>query len=372
MRSTCLAMIVAGVVVLAGSQGASGQSPGRGRTGPVPRAEAITLSELVDAASEGKGSASDAWLKWSSHFMRAADGRVYVPFTVTLDDTESGFESIAMYVRVMPRGTKAPAGTGSISGSAAATPVSSPESQFSRGNPTAGEASSRLGMMAREFSTVKPPFEGYFVARMPAEANPPIVRRSLVVAPGDYDLYVAVSERPGSGARSTPKIAVLQRTLTVPELGGSEPAMSSIILADRIDALAKRLSASQQADRPYAFGSTEIFPNAKAEFGQDAVLSVVFFLYNLAVDDGNLPDVTVQYRFYQMSTFGKLFGELPPQHLARGHAPPAFDARAGHQLAVTQALPLSSFPSDIYELEVSVTDNLSGHTVQRVARFTVG
>lgn len=370
MRTTCLPVLVAGLVVLAGNTGASGQVTRRPE--PVPRAEAAALRSLVDAASQGEGTRDDAWLTWDGHFMRAADGRVYVPFTVSLDDVESGFESIAMYVRVMPRGAKGPAGTGAISGSAAATPVSSPESQFSRGNPTGGEASSRLSLMAREFSTIKPPFEGYFVARLPAQAAPSLVRRSLLVAPGDYDLYVAVRERPGPGVQSTPKAAVLRRELTVPDLGGTEPTMSSVILADRIDALPRRLPASQQAEHPYAFGVTEVFPDADARFDQDAVLSVVFFVYNLAVDRGNLPDVTVRYRFHQMSTFGQLFGELLPQRLARDHTPPAFDAKAGRQLAVTQALPLASFPPDTYELEISVTDNLSSHTMQRVVRFTVG
>ena len=50
------------------------------------------------------------------------------------NDADAGFESIAMYVRVMPRGTKGPANSGRISGSDMATPVSVPERQFSRGN----------------------------------------------------------------------------------------------------------------------------------------------------------------------------------------------------------------------------------------------
>ncbi len=369
MRATCLSAIVAGLIVLAGQQSVSGQRSGR--LGPVPRAEAVALNDLVDAAAEGKGAGGDAWLKWHSHFMRAADGRVYVPFTVTLDDADAGFESIAMYVRVMPRGTKGPANSGRISGSDIATPVSAPERQFSRGNPTAGEASARLGLMASELGGVRPPFEGFFVARLPAKASPPIVRRSLVVAPGAYDVYVAVRERPGSGSRAAPKAAVLQLTLTVPELGGNGPMMSSVILADRIDALARRVPASQQAERPYAFGSTEIFPDADATFAQDEVLSIVFFVYNLAVDTATLPDVTVDYRFRQMSSIGKVFGELAPQRLSRAHTTPAFDAKAGHQLAVSQALPLASFPLDTYELDISVTDNLSGRSIQRAVRFKV-
>ena len=155
MRATYLSAIVAGLIVLAGQQSVSGQ--GSGRVGPLPRAEAVALNDLVDGAAEGKGAGSDAWLKWNSHFVRAADGKVYVPFTVTLDDAGAGFESIAMYVRVMPRGTKGPAGSGRVSGSDIATPVSAPERQFSRGNPTAGEASARLGLMATEFGRVRRP-----------------------------------------------------------------------------------------------------------------------------------------------------------------------------------------------------------------------
>jgi hypothetical protein len=33
---------------------------------------------------------------------------------------------------------------------------------------------------------------------------------------------------------------------------------------------------------------------------------------------------------------------------------------------------LTTFPPDTYELEVAVNDNLSGRSVRRVARFTVG
>jgi hypothetical protein len=361
---------VAVLIVLAGRPGASDQ--GMGSVGPVPRAEAVALNDLVDGVAEGKPAGGDAWLKWTGHFMRASDGRVYVPFTVTLDEVDTGFESIAMYVRVVPRGTKSTAGNSRVSGSDLATPVSAPERQFSRGNPTAGEASARLGLMASELGRVRPPFEGFFVARMPANATPPFLRRSLVVAPGDYDLYVAVRERPRAGARAAPKWAVLQQTLTVPDLGGHEPTMSSIILANRIDPLTKRLSPSQGAERPYAIGSAEVFPDADATFAQDDVLIVVFFAYHLAVDQANLPDVTVEYRFRQMSSPWEVFGELAPVRLSRAHTPPVFDVKAGRQLAVTQALPLATFPRDNYELDIAVTDNLSGFSIQRVVRFTVG
>lgn len=368
MRATCLSMVVTALVVLGGA-GVSGQ--GKGSVGRVPRAEVLALNQLVDGIGGGAPAGGDASINWDGHFMRAADGRVYVPFTVTLDDVAEAFESVTMYVRVMPRGAKAGGsrGTGSGLNTAESAPGSN---QFSGRAPTVGGSAAQLGMVATELGNVKRPFEGFFIVRMPSTAAPQIVRRSLTVAPGDYDLYVAIRERPGSGRRSTPRTAVLKRELSVPELAGSEPSMSSVILADRIDVLAKRVPASQESERPYAFGNTEIFPDADAAFAQDAVLSVVFFVYNLAVDEGNLPDVTVQYRFRRASALREIFGELPPQHLARDHAPPAFDAKAGHQLAVTQALPLASFPPDTYELEIVVSDNLSGRSLQKAVRFMVG
>ena len=291
MRGTCRLAIVAGLIVVAGRSSLLGQ--GTGNTGSVSRAEAVELTNLVDRVAGGRPPGGDAWLKWSGHFLRASDGRVHVPFTVALDDVNAGFESIAMYVRVVPRDAKGPAGPSRVRGSDLATPVSAPERQFARGNPTAGEASARLGLLATELGTIKPPFEGFFVARTPPRPAPLLVRRSLVVAPGEYDLYVAVQERPTSGARAAPKWAVLEQPLTVPDLTGTEPTLSSIILADRIEAIGKRLSSSQEAERPYAFGSAEVFPHSNAPFTSRDMLVVVFFAYNLAVDEGNLPDVTV-------------------------------------------------------------------------------
>jgi hypothetical protein len=358
-------LLVSGLFVFAGGPGVSAQG-----TGPVHRAEAAALRDLVDSVVAGKPAGGDAWLKWNGHFMRSSDGRVFVPFSLTLDDMTAPIESLAMYVRVVPRGTDTSAGQVRVSGSDGGVPVSVPERQFSRGAPTAGEASARLGLMASEFSGAKPEFEGFFVAQK-LTGPAPVVRRSFVAAPGSYDLYVAVRERPRG--RAEPKVAVMQTTVSVPDLAGDELTMSSVILADRVVALDKRLSPSQQTERPYAFNSAEVVPvGGGARFEQDAVLSVVFFVYNLAVDKASLPDVTVEYRFLQIGQLGRVFGEMAPQRFGAAHTPPPFDVKAGRQLAVTQALPLATFPPDTYELEIAVTDNLSGRSIVRAVRFTVG
>jgi hypothetical protein len=255
--------------------------------------------------------------------------------------------------------------------------VSAPERQFSRGNPTAGEASARLSQMTSELSAVAMPFEGYYTG--PAVTpDAPEIQRALVVAPGDYDLYVVARERPRPGV-SALKTAVMKAELTVPELTGDAPAMSSIFLADRLERVGRRLSPTQLETRPYVINDTELSVRPGGQFTTADVLSVVFFVYNLSVTPVDLekrrlqrlPDVTVQYRFRAVSAPAQVFGEMEPQRFSRDGTTPQFDERAGRQLAVTQALPLTSFPPDAYELEVLVTDNLSGRRISGTARFTV-
>ena len=365
MRATCLAGFA---LIVLGGAGAFGQ--GAGSVGRLPRAEVVDLRQLVDGLVGGVAGGDDVQIKWDGHFMRAGDGRVYVPFTVTLNDVAQGFDEVTMYVRVLPRGARARSGRGAGLGlNTAESPAGT--DQMASGNPTAEGASFRLGLTANELLRVKPSLEGFFVARTQSTAAERLLRRSFTLAPGDYDLYVVIRERPGSGVSSRPQAAVLKRELSVPTLGGDEPTMSSVILADRVDFLAKPVPAMQEAERPYAFGVTEIVPDTDAVFDENALLSVVFFVYNLTVDKGHLPDVSVHYRFRRAGAGAEIFAELMPLRLARGHTPPVFETRAGRQLAVTQGLPLASFPPDNYTLEITVRDNLSARSVRREIRFTV-
>ena len=81
MRATCLAGFA---LIALGGAGAFGQ--GAGSVGRVPRAEVVDLRQLVDGLVGGVAGGDDVQIKWDGHFMRAGDGRVYVPFTVTLND----------------------------------------------------------------------------------------------------------------------------------------------------------------------------------------------------------------------------------------------------------------------------------------------
>jgi len=253
-------------------------------------------------------------------------------------------------------------------------PVSVPERQFSRGAPTAGEASARLNSLARELARTAYPFAGTYAAE-PKRVNSaaaPTVRRALVVPAGDYDVYVAVRERQRVGGRAHPKWAVVKRSLTVPDFSRAELTMSSVIFADRIDTLGGRLSAAQQAERPYALGGAEIVPATDAIYEPHEALSVVFFLYNVATDTTGSPDVTVQYQFSQVAASWKVFAETAPQRFSAADVPPIFDAKAGRQLVVTQAVPLKRFAPGDYEIEIVATDNVAGRSTRQRVSFRVG
>ncbi len=341
------------------------------------RADNQALEALVDAVAAGQPPGGDAWLKWDSHFLRAQDGKTYVPFTVTIEEAPGAFGALTMYVRVMRRGERAQDHAARIEGAlntrTGELPVSVPERQFSRGAPTAGEASARLNSLASELTRTEYPFAGFYAAA-PAKtdaAAAPRLRRALVIPPGEYDVYVAVRERVRVGGRANPKWAVLKRTLTVPDFTRDDLTTSSIIFADRVDTIGARLSPAQQAARPYALGSAEIVPAADAVYERGEPLSLVFFVYNVATDASGTPDVTVEYRFYQMETLWKVFAATAPQRFSAAHVAPIFDAKAGRQLVVTQAVPLKTFPPGGYELEIVVADNVASRSTRRRVPFQV-
>lgn len=340
----------------------------------VERMEVGELKKLVDAVAAGQLPGGDAWLKWQNHFLRAPDGKTYVPFAVTIEDAPGGFESVAMYVRVSPRRGPASGGTkttGDFESAAAA--VSAPERQFSRGAPPAGEASAVVAAMEQSLRPVHShTFEDvHFVSfgRMPA-SQPRVVRRALAVPPGSYDVFVSVRERDTAVKRgAVPKWAVIKRSLDVPDFSKPDLSISSVIIADRLDQLPAPLKTSEQSERPYALGGIEIVPAPDANFTRDEQLTIVFFVHNPALDASGHADVTIEYKFFQLSIPEKFFRQTAPQIFTMTTGA-AQDPKT-RQIPVDAILPLNLFPPGPYRLEIAVKDRLAGTSVARQLVFTV-
>lgn len=382
------AAVAAGVLVTGGLVDAPSaqrsERPRPRRLNAAELADADALIRLVDAVVRGQPAGGDAWLRWTGHFLRAPDGRTYVPFTVTLHEApREAFRSVALYVRVTERGDtlaradriKQMGGVGFRSGE---VPVNVPERQFAPpGAPTPGEASAALRLHEESQKAQRPPYVFEDVQFLDVEpfgsSALRAIRRALLVPPGQYDLYVAVRERERAvGRGAQPRAAVHKQPLDVPDLARAGLTMSSLILTEQVTLLTRPLTAAEQANRPYALGSAELVPLLDARRPQASELSLAFLIYGFAVDRAGKPDLRVDYRFYEpVGVTEKLFIETPPQEFTAATLPPTFDGRQERQVAVAQSVPLAVFPPGPYRLEVTVSDRLASATVRGEVRFIV-
>jgi len=338
--------------------------------------EQAQLTQLVEAAAEGRHTEGNAWLAWTPHFLRGPERKTYIPFTLKIEEAPGAFKAAAMYVRVAPRGDLGRAGKKGEGGQnllgvpTGEMPINSPERRLGSGAPTAADASLMLRSLSSMTSPNGYPYEAsYGVETVSMRDGSATLQSGLALLPGDYDLYIALVERDRKGDR---KHAVLKQSVRVPDLATPALRMSSIILADRVESLTRAVPAEERPLRPYVFGSSEIVPALDDELTQDEVLQVAFLIYDAAPDDGGMPDVRVEYRLFQQNFFGeRLLGATPPQTFNHSTLPTSFDVRSGQQLAPTQALPLKTYKPGTYRLAIRVTDNRTGAIAEESLGFVL-
>jgi len=292
--------------------------------------------ESKDAPSQP---APEIALTWRQDFLKAQQGLIFVPFTVSLEPGKMT-SSVAAYLRVAPKGSPGlPA-------------------------PTAGEKAPAY------------PFEDvYFTElRAPAAGLPVRLTRAFAVPPGAYDVYVALRERPsGSTAADAPvKVTLLKQEVVVPNFHAEELQTSSVLVADKIEVLTAPVSPEALKERPYVMGDSEITPAADLKFKKTEELQLVFQIYGAKPGADKKPDVSVDYVFFQKEASGeKMFNKTPAQKLDSESLPKGFDPEMGHQLMTGQGVPLQSFPEGDYRLEIKITDNKAQKSITRDVLFTV-
>jgi hypothetical protein len=322
------------------------------------RQEAQALVVLVDDLAAGKPAQSALGFTWEqNHFIKAQAEKTYVPFTLAFDPAVTA-PSVGIYLRVMKKG---------------ALPEAAPAEPKKKDKDKKG---------AEERSS-QYPFEDLFFVDMPAAATgqPQRMRRAFAVAPGEYDVYVAVKER--SGAASAPaaapaanaaplKLGIVKQSLTVPDLA-TELTTSSIIIAEKVDVLQAPLPEEQQANNPYTFGQMKITPASAGTFSKKGELSIVFWIYGAGSDPATKkPDVSIDFKFNKKNGDAfEYFNKTEPQQLNAQTLPPQFDLAAGHQLPGSLAVPLASFPEGEYRLDIELTDKTAGKSLKRDLTFTV-
>jgi hypothetical protein len=369
-------LLVIVVAILSWASAADAQSRREPRR--VGLDEHATLTRIVDEAAQGSLSNGFAWLTWTPHFFRGPDGKTYVPFTLTIDEAPGAFASVALYVRVAPRGDegrKSRKGEGVdniLDVGAGELPVNAPGRRIGGpGAPNPSEASIRLRGLSAEQPAGTYAFEDAYGVEPAVDApeRRPMIRRALAVAPGDYDVYFAVLERDRKGEK---KWAVVKQEIAIPDLSRGRLRLSSIILADRVESLTEPVPPAQHALRPYTLGRTELVPALDTELGQDETLHVAFVIYDATPDAAGKPDVRIDYRLFQQNlTSERLLGATSPQTLDPASLPEGFDLRRGEQLATMQSLPLASYAPGPYRLAIQVTDNRTGAKQEESVMFVI-
>jgi hypothetical protein len=337
-----------------------------------PRVEGEAVLALADAAMNGQKPAAkpELTLGWQNGFLKAQQG-TFVPFTVALTAMGTGAvpDAVLVYVRAVKRG---------------AEPARNPADRGRR-------ADRRSGDRGEAPPEVTYPVDAIFPVELsPAGARVARVRRGFSIAPGDYDIYVVVRERPRSVvSAAAPRAAVLSQRLTVPDFWNGELTTSSIMLADRLTVLPAPLSADELIERPYVIGQNEIVPAEDDRFQRGEELVVVFLVYNPTVTPEKRFDLQVEYHFFRKGGSGKAAGDRPGTHPpARdgeryfNHTDPQrfnptvmggqFDPSGGQPVLAGQGVPLAAFEAGDYRLAITITDVISGTTVTRDVAFTVG
>jgi hypothetical protein len=352
-RRTAVAALLL-VCTVAGADASSPQNRldrrSQDRLDEMRRREGEALLTLADAAMAGRAP-SDFAIAWSNDFFKAQTG-TFVPFTVTIDRSALTAADALMYVR----------------------------------------AARRDALPARGGSVVRYPFDIIFPVALHGPPGQPLrITRGFAVAPGDYDVYVALRERAADPLASDRRLkgAVLKQPLTVPDFWTGELATSTIMLADRIDQVATAITGDEVLERPYVIGANEVHRAAGTAFRRDRELIVVFLIYNPAVSPDKRFEIEVDYHLFrkdgdaaQTAAVGgdadhppardgeRYVTRTTPQRFKPAVMGADFDPASGPIMA-GQGILLSSFQEGEYRLGITVTDLMSRKSLSRDVTFKV-
>jgi hypothetical protein len=240
------------------------------------------------------------------------------------------------------------------------------------------------------------PFDIIFPVALSAPPGEPLrITRGFAVAPGDYDVYVALRERAADLRSSDRRLkgAVLKQPLTVPDFWTGELATSTVMVADRIEPVGAAVLGDDVLERPYVIGSNEVHRAAGMVFKKSRELIVVFLIYNPTVSSDRSFDIAVDYHLFRKDakdakdaagrTETADLADHPPARAGEAYVtrttpqrfkPAAmsanFDPASGPILA-GQGILLSSFRAGEYRLGITVTDLVSRKSLSRDVIFKV-
>ena len=371
------------------------------------------LGQYVQDVMDGANAPPDVTLTWNTYFIRSEAGLVYVPFTVALPENALNNE-VDMYYTVMPKGPRVSTFTadpqdglieiaGEVTNTAAApaqnvaVTIAMLDAQgLSLGTEETTVATVAAGGTAAFTASVQEPegterlnvfvdgsspvFRDLSTQDLPTAGGDGVVRlsRAFVAPAGEYDVILVLRERDARDVTMPRRLALLREDVTVPD-HGSDLAVSSIFVASSVDVLSSPLDPDDQLDQPYTLGNMVIEPLAEVGAGtpsirQSAELSIIFFIYNVGIDDNMKPGLDIEYNFHMKTNEGEqFFNRTDPQQFNAETLPAEFELAAAQQMVAAQFVPMASFEPGEYRLEIKINDTLSGQSlIQNVPFMVVG
>ncbi len=214
----------------------------------------------------------------------------------------------------------------------------------------AGEATEQIRVFA-----ARPQFE--------IRGNPVLVHSvTLSADPGDYLVSVLVME-PETGVRAT-----VEEEMTFPDYSGDDLMISDILPAARISEVGPGRSGR------FIRGDLEVIPLPGRTLGRDQPLFIYFEIYNLLRDRFGGTRYRIEYAVSESTSddgsLKRLFQGLGAMVGIRGRRSVLSSVfnRTGVQNDERNHLEidLSALPHGIYDLMVTITDQVSGQVVSRI------
>jgi len=178
-------------------------------------------------------------------------------------------------------------------------------------------------------------------------------QKILTLRPGLYKVDI-VAKDINSG-----NVGVINQALRVPRYPDEQLQLSSLILADLVEALPP----SQVGAGSFILGSNKVRPSVTGQFlrSRDKELKLWFQAYNLKLDEATKkPSATIEMVFTRNNQEVKKIVEQSSEF-----------SNAAAQMTIVKSLPLSDFEPGQYSIQVKVTDNLTKDLIVAKDTFVV-
>jgi GWxTD domain-containing protein len=183
-----------------------------------------------------------------------------------------------------------------------------------------------------------------------ARTRSSIYQKRLILKPGLYKLEIAVKDV------NSKRIGTIERRLEVPRFEEGRLTLSSLILADRIEAGTQDRSSSS-----FILGDLKVIPKTDDVFRKSGNLGLYVQVYNFAVDQQTQrPSLKMEYGIAPSGGEPEIWRDVSP-----------LVQYAGQYCRLARMVNLSQLQPGVYALHIRVRDDVSGQTASAQAPFTV-